>query len=146
MEKFHIMKKLLFICIITCGLQYSCDKQLNVPKKYYLEIKQNNWTDIVGDEYETKSEEIIANNIEEAYSKGYKSYMISKRVSQATNGDMARRDMMGFVVLDEYKKDISMKVSQKSKDSIHKKVDQETEYITEDLKNKIIDHQNKKAK
>ena len=72
--------------------------------------------------------------------------MISKRVSQATNGDMARRDMMGFVVLDEYKKDISMKVSQKSKDSIHKKVDQETEYITEDLKNKIIDHQNKKAK
>lgn len=140
------MKKLLFICIITCGLQYSCEKQPNIQKKYYLEIKQNNWTDVVGDEYETKTEEIIANSIAEAYSKGFKSYMISKRVSQATNGDKAHRDMMGFVVLDEYKKDISMEVSQKSKDSIHKLVDQETEYITEDLKNKIKDHQNKKAK
>ncbi len=145
MKSQKTMNKLLLLCVISFAFLYSCEKQ-NPPKKYTIEIRQNNWTDIAGDDYETKTEEIIAKNIDEAYYKGYKSYTISKRVSEATNGEKARRIIISFRVLDENRKNILAQVNRKSQDSITTAIDNETAYITDDLKNKIKEHQNMKGK
>ncbi|MCX8525879.1 hypothetical protein OF897_18350 [Chryseobacterium formosus] len=136
------MKKLLSLCAIICGFLYSCEKKPVLPQKYTVEIRVNNWTDINGDDYDTKEEEITAKNLKEAYATGYKNYMISKRVSQATNNHMARRMIISFRVLNEKRKNIVDQISKNSLDSIHTTVDKETAYITEDLKNKIENHRN----
>lgn len=72
--------------------------------------------------------------------------MISKRVSEATNNDMARRFIISFRVLDEKRKNIVDQISKNSLDSIHTVIDKETAFITEDLKNKIENHKNKPTK
>ncbi|HEX7869072.1 MAG TPA: hypothetical protein VF455_03075 [Chryseobacterium sp.] len=139
------MKKLMVLGVIFCSFMNSCEKPI-LPKKYTIEIRQNNWTDTMGDDYETKTEEIITKNLKEAYATGYKNYMISKKVSEATNGKIARRIIISFRVLDEKRKNIVTDIPPKSLDSIHTTIDKETEYITDDLKNKIIDYQNTKTK
>lgn len=137
------MKKLLSLCAMICVFLYSCEKKPILPQKYTVEIRVNNWTDINGDDYNTKEEEITAKNLKEAYATGYKNYMISKRVSDATNNDMARRIVISFLVLDEKRKNIVDQISKNSLDSIHTAVDKETAYISGDLKNKIENHRNK---
>lgn len=102
------MKKLLFLCVILCVFLYSCVKKPVLSQKYIVEIQLKNWTDINGDGYDTKKAEITAKNLKEAYSTGYKNYIISKRVSEATSNDMACRVIISFRVLDENEKILSI--------------------------------------
>lgn len=60
------MKKLLSLCAMICVFLYSCEKKPVLPQKYTVEIRVNNWTDINGDDYNTKEEEITAKNLKEA--------------------------------------------------------------------------------
>lgn len=82
----------------------------------------------MGDDYQTLSEEITAKNVDEAYYKGYKSYISKQIDAEDFNGEMARRIIISFRVLDEDRKNIVTQVSQKSLDSIHQTVDKQTNY------------------
>ncbi|WP_435524424.1 hypothetical protein [Chryseobacterium indoltheticum] len=137
------MKKLLFLSIISFTLLSSCDKIGLSKRKYYVEIDQNHKSEIFGSDFETKTEEIKAENINDAYTKAYTSFMIMKGVSEGTNTKSLNREILNFRLLDENKKDVTIKVSRKSKDSIHKIVEERTGKIAVNLKNQIKNHQNK---
>ncbi len=84
------MKNFILFYALLFGFLFSCNKP-NLPKKYTIEVRQNTWSDMMGDDYQTLSEEITAKNVDEAYYKGYKSY-ISKQIDvEDFNGEMARR-------------------------------------------------------
>lgn len=121
------MKNFILFYALLFGFLFSCNKP-NLPKKYTIEVRQNTWSDMMGDDYQTLSEEITAKNVDEAYYKGYKSYISKQIDAEDFNGEMARRIIISFRVLDEDRKNIVTQVSQKSLDSIHQTVDKQTNY------------------
>lgn len=58
--------------------------------------------------------------------------MISKRVSEAINGEKAHRIIISFRVLDENRKNMLTQVNRKSQDSITTAIHNETAYITDE--------------
>jgi len=121
------VKNFILFYALLFGFLFSCNKP-NLPKKYTIEVRQNTWSDMMGDDYQTLSEEITAKNVDEAYYKGYKSYISKQIDAEDFNGEMARRIIISFRVLDEDRKNIVTQVSQKSLDSIHQTVDKQTNY------------------
>ncbi|SHN06339.1 hypothetical protein SAMN05444360_13319 [Chryseobacterium carnipullorum] len=121
------MKNFILFYALLFGFLFSCNKP-NLPKKYTIEVQQNTWSDMMGDDYQSLSEEITAKNVDEAYYKGYKSYISKQIDAEDFNGEMARRIIISFRVLDEDRKNIVTQVSQKSLDSIHQTVDKQTNY------------------
>ncbi|THV61921.1 hypothetical protein [Chryseobacterium candidae] len=124
------MKKLLFIYVLFCLL--SCDKIFK--KKYYVEIDQNQKNEILGNDFNTKTEEFRAENINEAYKKAYSSFMISKEVAEGTRSSVLDTDVFGFRLLDENKKNITYLIPEKTKDFIHIVINELTAHISKDLK------------
>ncbi|REC56255.1 hypothetical protein DRF62_04105 [Chryseobacterium piscium] len=121
------MKNFILFYALLFGFLFSCNKP-NLPKKYTIEVRQNTWSDMMGDDYQSLSEEITAKNVDEAYYKGYKSYISKQIDAEDFNGEIARRIIISFRVLDEDRKNIVTQVSQKSLDSIHQTVDKQTNY------------------
>ncbi len=124
------MKKLLFIYVLFCLL--SCDKIFK--KKYYVEIDQNQKNEILGNDFNTKTEEFRAENINEAYKKAYSSFMISKEVAEGTRSNVLDTDVFGFRLLDKNKNNITYLIPEKTKDSIHIIINELTAHISKNLK------------
>lgn len=133
------MKKLFTFLVIGITVT-GCNNVTD--KKYFIEIDKNERSEILGDDFKTKTEEITARNSVDAYQKAYTSFMISKGVSEGSKSAILDTDVLDFRLLDGNKKDITYTISQKSKDSIEVIVNKQTAGISGRIKKQIDNSRN----